>query len=47
MAAVPLVITFGLLLAAGLPLLTAFLGVVVAILSITIATAIWEMSGSV
>ncbi|MDX2939603.1 MMPL family transporter [Streptomyces ipomoeae] len=45
-AAVALVITFGSLLAAGLPLLTALLGVIVAILSITIATAIWDMSGS-
>ena len=45
-AAVALVITFGSLLAAGLPLLTALLGVVIAILSITIATAIWDMSGS-
>ncbi|MDX3726059.1 MMPL family transporter [Streptomyces caniscabiei] len=45
-AAVALVITFGSLLAAGLPLLTALLGVVIAILSITIATAIWDMSSS-
>ena len=45
-AAVALVITFGSLLAAGLPLLTALLGVIIAILSITIATAIWDMSGS-
>ncbi|MEI5522058.1 MMPL family transporter [Streptomyces brasiliscabiei] len=45
-AAVALVITFGSLLAAGLPLLTALLGVVMAILSITIATALWDMSSS-
>ncbi|MDX3612425.1 MMPL family transporter [Streptomyces europaeiscabiei] len=45
-AAVALVITFGSLLAAGLPLLTALLGVVIAILSITIATAIWDMTSS-
>ncbi|KOG08844.1 MMPL family transporter [Streptomyces viridochromogenes] len=45
-AAVALVITFGSLLAAGLPLLTALLGVIIAILSITIATAIWDMSSS-
>jgi putative drug exporter of the RND superfamily len=45
-AAVALVITFGSLLAAGLPLLTALLGVIIAILSITVATAIWDMSSS-
>ncbi|MFM9588108.1 MMPL family transporter [Streptomyces scabiei] len=45
-AAVALVITFGSLLAAGLPLLTALLGVVVAILSITLATAFVDMSSS-
>ncbi|MDX3310042.1 MMPL family transporter [Streptomyces sp. ME08-AFT2] len=45
-AAVALVITFGSLLAAGLPLLTALLGVIVAILSITLATAFVDMSSS-
>ena len=45
-AAVALVITFGSLLAAGLPLLTALLGVFIAILSITVATAIWDMTSS-
>ncbi|RMB87027.1 MMPL family transporter [Streptomyces shenzhenensis] len=43
-AAVALVITFGSLVAAGLPLLTAILGVGTAVLCITIATQIWDMS---
>ncbi|MCA1273221.1 MMPL family transporter [Streptomyces sp. 7G] len=43
-AAVVLVITFGSLIAAGLPLLTAIFGVGAAVLSITIATQIWDMS---
>ncbi|MET7898578.1 MMPL family transporter [Streptomyces mirabilis] len=43
-AAVALVITFGSLIAAGLPLLTAVLGVGAAILSITIATQFFDMA---
>ncbi|MFI5796632.1 MMPL family transporter [Streptomyces sp. NPDC051677] len=42
-AAVALVITFGSLIAAGLPLLTAILGVGAAVLSITIATQFFDM----
>ncbi|MDH6216612.1 MMPL family transporter [Streptomyces pseudovenezuelae] len=45
-AAVALVITFGSLIAAGLPLLTAVLGVGVAVMSITIATAFVDMSSA-
>ncbi|MFE1884563.1 MMPL family transporter [Streptomyces diastatochromogenes] len=43
-AAVVLVITFGSLIAAGLPLLTAVLGVGVAVLSVTIATQFWDLA---
>ncbi|MEW2402568.1 MMPL family transporter [Streptomyces sp. NPDC046862] len=43
-AAVALVITFGSLIAAGLPLLTAILGVGAAVLSITIATQFFDMA---
>ncbi|MFF5979494.1 MMPL family transporter [Streptomyces olindensis] len=45
-AAIALVITFGSLLAAGLPLLTAIFGVVAAVSVITIATAFWDMSSA-
>ena len=45
-AAVALVITFGSLLAAGLPLLTAVLGVMAAIFSITIATQFWDIAST-
>ncbi|RMB79755.1 MMPL family transporter [Streptomyces shenzhenensis] len=45
-AAVALVITFGSLLAAGLPLLTAVLGVVSAIFCITIATSFWDVAST-
>ncbi|MFG2941460.1 MMPL family transporter [Streptomyces sp. NPDC048282] len=45
-AAVALVITFGSLAAAGLPLLTAIFGVAMAMLSITIATHLWNLSSS-
>lgn len=43
-AAVALVITFGSLIAAGLPLLTAILGVGAAVLSLTIATQFFDMA---
>ncbi|MFJ2212903.1 MMPL family transporter [Streptomyces sp. NPDC101062] len=43
-AAVALVITFGSLIAAGLPLLTAVLGVGAAILSVTIATQFFDIA---
>ncbi|MER7689789.1 MMPL family transporter [Streptomyces sp. NPDC097610] len=45
-AAVVLVITFGSLIAAGLPLLTAIMGVGAAVLSITIATQFWDMAST-
>ncbi|MEU3783151.1 MMPL family transporter [Streptomyces sp900129855] len=45
-AAVALVITFGSLLAAGLPLLTAVLGVMAAIFCITIATRFWDVAST-
>ncbi|MGJ5892150.1 MMPL family transporter [Streptomyces niveiscabiei] len=45
-AAVALVITFGSLLAAGLPLLTALFGVGVAILCITLATSFVDMASA-
>ncbi|WP_416973723.1 MMPL family transporter [Streptomyces sp. 4F14] len=45
-AAFVLVITFGSLLAAGLPLLTAIMGVVAAVCAITIATAFVDMSSA-
>lgn len=45
-AAVALVITFGSLIAAGLPLLTAVFGVGVAIMCITLATAVVEMASA-
>ncbi|MFJ9895574.1 MMPL family transporter [Streptomyces sp. NPDC091280] len=45
-AAVALVITFGSLAAAGLPLLTALFGVGMAMLSITLATHLWNLSSS-
>ncbi|MDX3456788.1 MMPL family transporter [Streptomyces sp. ME02-8801-2C] len=45
-AAFVLVITFGSLLAAGLPLLTAIIGVVTAVFAITIATAFVDMSSA-
>ncbi|MGW1210283.1 MMPL family transporter [Streptomyces sp. NPDC002499] len=45
-AAVALVITFGSLIAAGLPLLTAILGVGMAVMCITIATAFVDMSSA-
>ncbi|MET7694067.1 MMPL family transporter [Streptomyces canus] len=45
-AAVALVITFGSLLAAGLPLLTAVLGVVAAVFCITIASSIWDVAST-
>ncbi|MFF4350908.1 MMPL family transporter [Streptomyces sp. NPDC001530] len=45
-AAVTLVITFGSLLAAGLPLLTAIFGVGLAVLALTMATAVFDMSSS-
>ncbi|MEW2299467.1 MMPL family transporter [Streptomyces sp. NPDC006655] len=45
-AAVVLVITFGSLAAGGLPLLTAIFGVAMAMLSITIATHLWNLSSS-
>ncbi|MEU6224083.1 MMPL family transporter [Streptomyces sp. NPDC047042] len=45
-AAIVLVITFGSLLAAGLPLLTAIIGVVTAVFAITIATAFVDMSSA-
>ncbi|MFE3826698.1 MMPL family transporter [Streptomyces sp. NPDC059092] len=45
-AALVLVITFGSLAAAGLPLLTALFGVGLAMLSITIATGLWHLSSS-
>ncbi|MEU1519602.1 MMPL family transporter [Streptomyces sp. NPDC005811] len=43
-AAVALVITFGSLIAAGLPLLTAIVGVGIAILSLTVATQFFDMA---
>ncbi|WP_405951857.1 MMPL family transporter [Streptomyces prunicolor] len=45
-AAVVLVITFGSLIAAGLPLLTAILGVGVAVMCITIATSFVDMASA-
>ncbi|MFF2852587.1 MMPL family transporter [Streptomyces sp. NPDC058001] len=45
-AAVTLVITFGSLLAAGLPLLMAIVGVGAAVLMLTMATAVFDMSSS-
>ncbi|MEU1184330.1 MMPL family transporter [Streptomyces sp. NPDC005820] len=45
-AAFVLVITFGSLLAAGLPLLTAIMGVVAAVSAITVATAFVDMSSA-
>ncbi|MGW0869675.1 MMPL family transporter [Streptomyces sp. NPDC002740] len=45
-AAVALVITFGSLMAAGLPLLTAILGVGVAVMCITIATSFVDMASA-
>lgn len=45
-AAMALVITLGSLAAAGLPLLTALFGVGMAMLSITIATGLWNLSSS-
>ncbi|WP_460345972.1 MMPL family transporter [Actinoallomurus acanthiterrae] len=45
-AAVTLVITFGSLLAAGLPLLTAIFGVAMAVFALTMATAVFDMSSS-
>ena len=43
-AAVVLAITFGALVAAGLPLLTALIGVAIGSLAITAASGIWELS---
>ncbi|TDD81786.1 MMPL family transporter [Actinomadura darangshiensis] len=45
-AAVVLIITFGSLIAAGLPLLTAILGVGIAMAAITAATGLFEMSST-
>ncbi|MFF7469018.1 MMPL family transporter [Streptomyces sp. NPDC008092] len=45
-AAVALVITFGSLLAAGLPLLTAVLGVAAAIFCVTIAASFWDVAST-
>ena len=45
-AALAMVITFGSLVAAGLPLLTALFGVITAILSITVASAFIDLSSS-
>ncbi|MDX3745815.1 MMPL family transporter [Streptomyces sp. AK08-02] len=45
-AAVALVITFGSMIAAGLPLLTALLGVGVAILCITVSTRFFDMASA-
>ncbi|MGW1780094.1 MMPL family transporter [Streptomyces sp. NPDC002143] len=45
-AAAVLVITFGSLATAGLPLLTALFGVGLAMLSITVATGLWNLSSS-
>ncbi|WP_327721816.1 MMPL family transporter [Streptomyces sp. NBC_00490] len=45
-AAIVLMITFGSLIAAGLPLLTAILGVAAAILSITLATHFFDLASS-
>ncbi|MEE1797805.1 MMPL family transporter [Streptomyces sp. JV176] len=45
-AAVVLVITFGSLIAAGLPLLTAILGVAAAVLSVTLATHFFDLASS-
>ncbi|WP_105972679.1 MMPL family transporter [Streptomyces geranii] len=45
-AAVALVITFGSMIAAGLPLLTALFGVGVAILCITVSTAFFDMASA-
>ncbi|MEO9222345.1 MAG: MMPL family transporter, partial [Mycobacteriaceae bacterium] len=45
-AAVVLAITFGALVAAGLPLLTALIGVAIGSLGITAATGIWELSSA-
>ena len=45
-AAVVLVITFGSLIAAGLPLLTAILGVAAAVLSVTVATHFFDLASA-
>ncbi|MEV2232053.1 MMPL family transporter [Streptomyces phaeochromogenes] len=45
-AAVVLVITFGSIIAAGLPLLTAILGVAAAVLSVTLATHFFDLASS-
>lgn len=45
-AAVVLVITFGSMIAAGLPLLTAILGVAAAVLSVTLATHFFDLASS-
>ena len=45
-AAVVLVITFGSMIAAGLPLLTAILGVAAAILSVTLATHFFDLASA-
>ncbi|PVE12366.1 MMPL family transporter [Streptomyces scopuliridis] len=45
-AAVVLVITFGSLIAAGLPLLTAILGVAAAVLSVTLATHFFDLASA-
>ncbi|MFI1049705.1 MMPL family transporter [Streptomyces griseoruber] len=45
-AAVVLLITFGSLIAAGLPLLTAILGVAAAVLSVTLATHFFDMASA-
>lgn len=45
-AAVVLLITFGSMLAAGLPLLTALFGVGIGLSLITIGTGIWELNGA-
>ncbi|MFZ2173006.1 MAG: MMPL family transporter [Rhodococcus sp. (in: high G+C Gram-positive bacteria)] len=45
-AAVVLAITFGSLVAAGLPLITAIVGVAIGSLGITAATGIWELSSA-
>jgi RND superfamily putative drug exporter len=45
-AALALVITFGSLAAAGLPLLTAIFGIGIAMTSITVATGLWHLSSS-
>ncbi|MGA6226915.1 MMPL family transporter, partial [Streptomyces umbrinus] len=45
-AAIVLVITFGSMIAAGLPLLTALLGVAAAVLSVTLATHFFDLASS-